>query len=150
MSANERLSQLEQTVKTLLELARSASEREDTHITWINTLGEAQADTEAKIAALVNAQIRTEEALVKLSETQSISDAKITALAIAQIRTEEVLVKLSETQSISDAKIAALAEAQAKTNEVMTKLAQAQVQTDQRLNALIDIVREGLKGRTQE
>jgi hypothetical protein len=47
-------------------------------------LGEAQANSEAKIAALADAQIKTEEALVKLAEAH-------TKLAESQAHTDQRL-----------------------------------------------------------
>jgi hypothetical protein len=53
----------------LLQLVRDHEERSETHGSWINQLGTAQAESERKIAALVDAQIRTEESLSRLSVT---------------------------------------------------------------------------------
>ncbi len=65
---SERTTNLERSIEILTELARNASERADTHDAWINQLGRAQAESEQKIAALADAQIRTEDALKKLFE----------------------------------------------------------------------------------
>jgi len=62
-----RTSDLEKHFKMLTQLIVSASERADTHEAWINRLGEAQANASAQIAALADAQIRTEEALTTLT-----------------------------------------------------------------------------------
>ncbi|HEX8472881.1 MAG TPA: hypothetical protein VF666_02520 [Pyrinomonadaceae bacterium] len=121
MSSDERLRELEQTNKILIELARNTSERADTHQSWIDELARAQVNSEAKIAALADAQIRTEDALAQLSASQSRIDMVMTILA----------EKMSE-----------LAEAQA-------KLAESQIHTDRRLDALIDIVKEGRNGRSE-
>ena len=77
---DERTAGLEESFKMLVELARNASERADQHETWINELGAAQANSEAKIAALTDAQIRTSEALVRLAESQAHTDRKLEAL----------------------------------------------------------------------
>jgi chromosome segregation ATPase len=70
-----RTADLENSFQLLTELARNASERADTHDAWINQLGAgqaelraAQAESEHKIAALADAQIRTTDALKKLFE----------------------------------------------------------------------------------
>ena len=84
---HERISGLEQSFQMLVELARSADERMDQHLAWINQLGEAQANTETKMAALTDAQIRTDEALSRLAESQA---------------------KLAESQAHSDQRLDAL------------------------------------------
>jgi uncharacterized phage infection (PIP) family protein YhgE len=72
--ADERADNLENHFRVLTDLAVSANERMDTHTEWINTLGaaqanliEGQANLDAKVAALTDAQIRTEEALAALT-----------------------------------------------------------------------------------
>jgi chromosome segregation ATPase len=75
MSTEDRVAQLESAFVTLTQLVRNHGERFDTHMTWINRLGEAQADSEQKIAALVDAQIRTEDELRRLAEAQRHSEA---------------------------------------------------------------------------
>ena len=62
-----RTASLEKSFQALTQLAVSASERADQHGAWINQLGAAQAETEVKIAALADAQVRTEEALARLT-----------------------------------------------------------------------------------
>jgi len=71
MSTEERLARLENAFVTLTRLAESLDERLNTQLTWVNSLGEAQANSEVKIAALADAQIKTEEALVRLAETHA-------------------------------------------------------------------------------
>ena len=84
---HERVSTLEQSFQMLVQLARSADERMEQQLTWINQLGEAQANTEVKMAALTDAQIKTDEALsrlaeaqAKLAESQAHSDHRLDAL----------------------------------------------------------------------
>lgn len=131
MDTEERLTTLEQISGLLVKVTRSAHERMD-------TLAEAQANTEVKLAALTDAQIRTETRLDKLAEAQANSERKIAALADAQIRTEARMETLFAAQANSEARIAALAEAQA-------RLADTQAHADQRLDALIDVVRKRLE-----
>ena len=71
MSTEERLARLENAFVTLTRLAESFDDRLNTQLSWINSLGEAQANSEAKIAALADAQIKTEETLVKLAEAHT-------------------------------------------------------------------------------
>jgi chromosome segregation ATPase len=89
MSTDERVTQLENAFVTLTQLVQSHGERFDTHMTWINQLGAnmeqlalaqaeltaAQANSEQKIAALVDAQIRTEDELRRLAEAQRHSES---------------------------------------------------------------------------
>jgi hypothetical protein len=91
---NERISNIEQSFQTLVELARSADERMDQHLAWINQLGEAQANSEGRIAALANAQIKTDESLAKLAE--------------AHAKLAEAQAKLAEAQAHTDQRLDAL------------------------------------------
>lgn len=154
MATEERILRLENAFATLSELAarsearidevvtlvRSMDERMDDHLSWINQLGEAQVNADAKIATLVDAQIKTEESLFKLTEAQANSDTKIAALTDAQLRTEEVMRNLEEvmrTQAV-------------RTDAAIAQLAESQAHTDRRLDALIDIVKEGRGSNSQE
>ena len=88
-------------------------------------------DVTAKIAALVDSQIR-------LTEAQSQTDDKIR--------------KLTKAQSQTDDKIRKLAVAQSQTDDKIRKLAEAQSQTDDTLKRLIAVVdryfRKGRNGQT--
>ena len=84
MSTEERLARLENAFVNLTRLAESLDERLNTQLSWINLLGEAQTNSEAKIAALADAQIKTEDALVKLTEAH-------TKLAESQAHTDRRL-----------------------------------------------------------
>jgi hypothetical protein len=84
MSTEERLARLENAFVNLTRLAESLDERLNTQLSWINSLGEAQANSEAKIAALADAQIKTEGALVRLAEAH-------TKLAESQTHTDQRL-----------------------------------------------------------
>lgn len=81
MSTEDRVAQLETAFATLVQLVRGHGERFDTHLAWINRLGEASADSEQKIAALVDAQIRTEDELRRLAEQGTQANARIDRLA---------------------------------------------------------------------
>lgn len=81
MSTEDRVAQLESAFATLVQLVRDHGERFDTHLAWINRLGEASADSEQKIAALVDAQIRTEDELRRLAEQSAQANARIDRLA---------------------------------------------------------------------
>ena len=122
----------------------------------------AQAETEQKIASLVDAIIRIEEAhgsaIGGARAAQADTDRKLAALVDAQIRIEEAhsrggeelrastrelqagMEEVRAAQADAYGKIAALAEA-------MKQLAESQAHTDRRLDGLIDIVRELRNGR---
>ena len=128
MTPEERLTRLEDAFDTiaqlsvetksqtdiLIELARNAYEHLGTHGAWINQLGEAQANSEAKIAALADSQIRLEDSHIRLEESH--------------LKLEEAHLKLEE--------------AQARTEAALKRLAESQAHGDRRLDALIDIVRK--------
>jgi hypothetical protein len=87
VTTEERLLRLENAFATLVEVQRGLEERFDTHEKWINELGaaqtrltDAQANSEAKIAALADAQIKTEEALARLAEAQAETEQRIIRL----------------------------------------------------------------------
>ena len=84
MGTEGRVARLENAFLTLTRLAESLDERMNTQLSWINMLGEAQANSEGKIAALADAQIRTEDALIKLTEAH-------TKLAASQAHTDQRL-----------------------------------------------------------
>ena len=89
MSTEERAAQLESAFVTLTRLVQNHGERFDTHMGWVNQLGTAQAEltatqanSEQKIAALVDAQIHTEavaaatnERIDRLVESQRQNDS---------------------------------------------------------------------------
>lgn len=107
MSTEGRVAQLESAFVTLTELVRSHGERFDTHMSWINQLGAAQADltaaqvnTEEKIAALVDAQIHTEAVAAATNE-------RIDRLVEAQRQNEAAR---AEQAAKTDARIDRLAE----------------------------------------
>jgi hypothetical protein len=60
----------------------------DQHLRWINQLSEAQANSDAKIAALADAQIRTEETIRDLAAR---TDAALVRLAESQVHTDQRL-----------------------------------------------------------
>lgn len=84
MSTEERLLRLENAFVNLTRLAENLDERMNTQLTWINSLGEAQANSESKFAVLADAQIKTEDALVRLAEAH-------TKLAESQAHTDQRL-----------------------------------------------------------
>ncbi|HEX8491423.1 MAG TPA: hypothetical protein VF658_01150 [Pyrinomonadaceae bacterium] len=94
MSTEERLVRLENAFVTLTRIVESIDSRLNTQPGWINSLGEAQANTEVKIVALADAQIRAEEAHARLEA--------------AQVRTEEALARLAEAQAHTDRRLDAL------------------------------------------
>jgi multidrug resistance efflux pump len=93
LSANQerRVSRLEEAFVTLIELTRNHHEGMDELRAAQTELSAAQAETEHKLVALVDAQIRDEETV---KELRAETDRKFAALVDAQIRTEEVLARL--------------------------------------------------------
>ncbi len=95
MSTDERVARLENAFTTLFEMVRNHDDRMNDHNGWINQLGSrmeelatAQANTEQKIAALVDAQIHTEDAMTRLATqmselvaAQGRTDANVNTLA---------------------------------------------------------------------
>lgn len=77
MSNEERLTILEELSALLVQFARRVDER-------VDELAEAQANSERKIAALADAQIRTEEVVANLT-------AKMSEMASAQVHTDQRL-----------------------------------------------------------
>lgn len=98
---HERTFSLERSFEMLVQLARSADERLDQHLAWVNQLGEAQANTEVKMAALTDARIRTDEAMAKLAEVHE-------KIAEAHERLAEAQARLADAQAHSDQRLDAL------------------------------------------
>lgn len=158
MSVEERVLRLENAFATLSELAaasedrtdkviallRSMDERMDQHLAWINQLGSAQANTETKLAALTDAQIKTEQTL-------TVFDARLAALTEAHIRTEQSLASFQERTERALAEVAArqaeTAQALANLTEKVAYLVDAQARADRRLDALVDTVKEKQDGQ---
>ena len=82
MSNEERLTNLEEFSRLMMQWARRADERTD-------ALAEAQENSERKLAALADAQIRTEEALAKLAYHQAHTDQRLDALIVIVRETRE-------------------------------------------------------------
>jgi septal ring factor EnvC (AmiA/AmiB activator) len=103
LSTEDRVAQLESAFVTLTRLVQSHGERFDTHMSWINQLGTAQvelttaqANSEQKIAALVDAQIRTEDELHRLAAQVAQTDARIDRLVEQCTQTDARLDRLAE------------------------------------------------------
>ena len=87
MGDDERLTDLQEFAGLMMQWARRAEERFNEFRDGINELRAAQANSEAKIAALADAQIRTEavvsalgEQMRELAATQAHSDQRLGAL----------------------------------------------------------------------
>jgi hypothetical protein len=68
MSTEERVAELEKAFVQLTQLAVDASERADTHESWINILGTRTAELATAQVELTRAQARTEAALAETNE----------------------------------------------------------------------------------
>lgn len=135
--AGERTSRLERTL--LLAIRAGRRERRE----W----RERHAALVDGQAALIDAQVRTEDTVAHLAQAQVRTEEGLTHLAQAQGRTEAAVAKLAQGQAHTDAALAEVARAQVRTDAALAELAQAQAHTDGRLDALIDIVREGRTGK---
>ena len=87
MADDERLNNLQEFAGLMMQWARRAEERFEEFREGMNELRAAQANSEAKIAALADAQIRTEtvvaalgERMKELAATQAHSDRRLDAL----------------------------------------------------------------------
>ena len=80
MSAEDRLANVEEFSRLILQWARRAEERFAEWQEGMNELREAQANSEAKLAALADAQIRTEEIMASLVEQTKHTDQRLDAL----------------------------------------------------------------------
>ena len=87
MGDDERLTNLQEFAKLMMQWARRAEERFEEFREGMNELREAQTNSEAKIAALADAQIKTEavvsalgEQMRELAATQAHSDQRLDAL----------------------------------------------------------------------
>jgi len=84
MSDEDNLTDLKQFVRIMSEWAQNAEERMDSLAGRMEELAAAQANSEAKIAALADAQIRTETVVAALGE-------RMAELAAAQAHTDQRL-----------------------------------------------------------
>lgn len=126
MTIDERVSRLENAFVTLTRLAENMDAR-------IDRADERMDNFDVKLAALADAQIRTETTLATLTTNQSELTANQSELTANQ---SELTTKMSELTG-------KLAELSTK----MSELAEAQAHTDSRLDALIDIISNERNGR---
>lgn len=157
MGIEERVLRLENAFTTLGELAARAHEKEIRQDTRLNDLSEsnrllvemirrhderidevraAQGESEQKLAALVDAQMRAEDSIGELKSA-------IAALVDAQVRTEVSLSRgmeeLRAAQRETEQKIAALLEAHIRTEDALARLTE-------KVN---DILQNGRNGQSQ-
>lgn len=90
-SLSELAAKSEANTAQLIELARNADERMDDHEKWINELGAAQANSEARIAALADAQIKTEAVITSLGQKVDSLAQQVGELTAAQSATDRRL-----------------------------------------------------------
>ena len=103
MSTEERVTQLEQAFVTVTQLLQNHSERLDTHMDWVNQLGSgltelraAQAESERRIAQLIDEHIRTEETFRQLAESQRRTDAKVFNTDARLDRLAEIVERMAQ------------------------------------------------------
>jgi multidrug resistance efflux pump len=102
MNTEDRVAQLESAFVTLTQLVRGHAEQLDTQRGWINQLGTAHAELTAAQAELTAAQ-------AELTAAQANSEHKIAALVDAQIHTEDELRKLAEQGAQANVRLDRLA-----------------------------------------
>jgi len=95
-----------------------------------NVTHEGFKDVNAKLNALVDSQIRTDEKINALADSQAQTDEKINSLVDSQIN-------LTDAQSRTDGKINALVASQKQTDDKFRELADSQKQTTEDLKKLI-------------
>lgn len=100
--SDERTSDLEEHFRMLTQLTVSASERADTHESWINSLGTRMEELAESQKGLTEAQKQTEARLSELAEAQKQTEAHLSVLASvmaelgrAQTRTENAVANLN-------------------------------------------------------
>jgi predicted nuclease with TOPRIM domain len=103
MSTEDRVLRLENAFSTLVELARTQSERMDEYEHRSEELAVAQKRMDARMEELAEAQKRTEVRMGELAEAQKQTEAHISVLAQvmadlgrAQAHTEAALTSLTE------------------------------------------------------
>jgi chromosome segregation ATPase len=94
------------------------------------------ADLRAAVAALVEAQARTDKRFEQLAAGQARTDKRFEELAQAQVHTEQRLAELAERQARTEQRIEELAQAQVHTEQRLAELAERQARTEQRIEEL--------------
>ena len=103
MTEQERILRLENAFSTLVELARTQSERMDEYERRTEELARTQRETAEMLREVADAQKRLARAQEELTEAQKTTEANLSALTIimadlgrAQARTERALASLTE------------------------------------------------------
>jgi hypothetical protein len=103
MTTDERVLRLENALSTLVELARTQSERMDEYERRTEEMAQSQTDLAQAQTGLTQAQTGLTQAQTELTEAQKQTEANLSALLVivsdlgrAQLRTERTLEKLSE------------------------------------------------------
>lgn len=87
-----------------------------------NVTHEGFKDVNAKLNALVDSQIRTDEKINALADSQAQTDEKMNSLVDSHIRTDEKINALADSQKQTDDKFRELADSQKQTTEDLKKL----------------------------
>ena len=102
---------------------------------------------EEAVQILTRMALRADERMDGFDASFSNLTVKLEALVDAQIRTEESLARLTDSHARLEEAHTRLEEAHTRLAEAQVNLAETQAHTDKRLDALIDIVRENREGR---
>jgi chromosome segregation ATPase len=100
------------------------------------------ADLRAVLAALVEAQARTDKRFEQLAAGQARTDKRFEELAQAQVHTEQRLAELAERQARTEQRIEELTQAQVHTEQRLAELAERQGILERRVEELTATVRE--------
>ena len=136
MTSEGRLTRLEKIVEKLVQVALSSDERMN--------------NSDAKVAALTDAQTQTQGALKTLIlKTADLAESRA-RLEESHIRLTEAHARLTESHVHLAESHARVEESHARLEESLARLADSQAHTDARLGALIDIVRGQREGKAPE
>jgi chromosome segregation ATPase len=135
MSIDERLGKVERKVKTVEQAIQILTELVVSHGESIEKSVYNDAELNAKISALIDAQIRSEDRMSVLNEAQIRSEDRMSVLNEAQIR-------LNEAQARSDDKMSALIAAQSRGDEKLQNINAAL----ERLVQLVDKAHSRING----
>ncbi len=124
-----RVKNVEEAIVLLTELTNRHTDRFEESAFSRTEMRSGIANTDEKLNALIDAQIRSEDRQIetdaKTAKSQRLSDAKIAFLAEAQKRSDERLVELAESQKKNDEKFAELQKEQKVILKVLQKLVES-------------------------
>lgn len=106
-------------------------------------LEEGQARSQERLNEQTEAQVRADLALERLAEAQARTEAATANLGKGPDRVEEKLDRLAEAQAQSEVRVARLEEAQARTEATMNRLAEEQASLGRTFKEFMEALRRG-------